>query len=135
MGAQLASKSDSSQQAAAVKAFEALGVCTQLSEAAAGLGWKHPTEIQSQAIPHVLQGAPPQAGQAGARMPQPLMAATTTRTPSVLHLKTLTHSVPPLPCRHAGQDIIGLAQTGSGKTGAFALPILQVCVAWGAGLG
>lgn len=28
-------------------------------------------------------------------------------------------------CYHAGRDIIGLAETGSGKTGSFAIPILQ----------
>ncbi|THG14174.1 hypothetical protein TEA_020267 [Camellia sinensis var. sinensis] len=42
-------------------------------------GWKHPSKIQAEAIPHALEG----------------------------------------------KDLIGLAQTGSGKTGAFALPILQ----------
>lgn len=39
-----------------VQAFEALGICTQLAEAAAALGWKSPSSIQEQAIPHVLQG-------------------------------------------------------------------------------
>ena len=39
-----------------MKAFEALGICAQLAEAAASLGWKLPTNIQEQAIPNVLSG-------------------------------------------------------------------------------
>ncbi|KAK9908791.1 hypothetical protein WJX75_002977 [Coccomyxa subellipsoidea] len=63
----------------AIRLFEKIGICRQLAEAAASLGWKIPTSIQEQAVPHLL----------------------------------------------AGKDVIGLAQTGSGKTGAFAMPILQ----------
>lgn len=63
----------------ATASFGKLGVCTQLAEAAAALGWKSPTGIQEQALPHSI----------------------------------------------AGKDLIGLAQTGSGKTGCFALPVLQ----------
>ncbi|KAG8642513.1 DEAD-box ATP-dependent RNA helicase 10 isoform X2 [Manihot esculenta] len=62
-----------------VKTFKDLGICEQLSDACDDLGWKNPTKIQVEAIPHALEG----------------------------------------------KDLIGLAQTGSGKTGAFALPILQ----------
>ncbi|XP_030457077.1 DEAD-box ATP-dependent RNA helicase 10-like isoform X1 [Syzygium oleosum] len=62
-----------------VKTFKELGICEQLLEACDTLGWKNPTKIQVEAIPHALEG----------------------------------------------KDMIGLAQTGSGKTGAFALPILQ----------
>lgn len=40
----------------AVTAFEELGICRQLAEAAAGLGWKQPSSIQVQAVPHLLQG-------------------------------------------------------------------------------
>lgn len=40
----------------AVAAFEELGICRQLAEAAAGLNWKTPSSIQVQAVPHLLQG-------------------------------------------------------------------------------
>lgn len=59
--------------------FESLGLIKELCEACQSMGYKTPTDIQREAIPHAL----------------------------------------------AGRDIVGLAQTGSGKTAAFALPILQ----------
>ncbi|KAF8780191.1 hypothetical protein HU200_001856 [Digitaria exilis] len=59
--------------------FAELGICKELVEACDLMGWKEPTRIQAEAIPHALQG----------------------------------------------KDLIALAQTGSGKTAAFALPILQ----------
>lgn len=43
----------------AVKAFAALGLCDQLAEAAAELGWKAPSKVQEQAIPLLLQGKRP----------------------------------------------------------------------------
>lgn len=46
----------SASEAAAIAAFEALGVCTALSQAAASLGWTSPSSIQEQAIPHLLAG-------------------------------------------------------------------------------
>jgi len=59
--------------------FKGLGVCDELCQACADVGWVKPTEIQRESIPWALQG----------------------------------------------RDIIGLAETGSGKTAAFALPIVQ----------
>ena len=38
--------------------------------------------------------------------------------PSDIQRESLPHSL-------KGRDVIGLAKTGSGKTGAFALPIMQ----------
>ncbi|TFK27358.1 ATP-dependent rRNA helicase RRP3 [Coprinopsis marcescibilis] len=59
--------------------FESLGLIKPLLEALEQVGYKNPTEIQSESLPHALEG----------------------------------------------RDIIGVAETGSGKTAAFALPILQ----------
>lgn len=39
-----------------LEAFQKLGVCSQLAEAAVSLGWKAPSAIQVQAVPHALQG-------------------------------------------------------------------------------
>jgi len=59
--------------------FKALGLIDPLLQALDQVGYKAPTDIQAEALPHALQG----------------------------------------------RDIIGVAETGSGKTAAFALPILQ----------
>ena len=40
----------------AKEAFLGIGVCEELAEAAADLGWKAPSEIQAQSIPQALQG-------------------------------------------------------------------------------
>ena len=42
-----------------------------------------------------------------------------------LHVPLLGNKVLTFQTLFAGKDIIGLAETGSGKTGAFALPVLQ----------
>jgi len=44
------------EHAEAILAFSKLGLCTQLAEAAAALGWKGPTAIQEQSIPPLLEG-------------------------------------------------------------------------------
>ncbi|KAI0341747.1 DEAD-domain-containing protein [Trametopsis cervina] len=59
--------------------FKSFGLIDPLVEALERMNFKHPTDIQAEALPHALQG----------------------------------------------RDIIGVASTGSGKTAAFALPILQ----------
>ena len=49
-------QSPEAAQQASVEAFKKLGICEQLAEAAATLGWKEPTSIQQQAVPLLLQG-------------------------------------------------------------------------------
>ena len=43
----------------AIAAFESLGLCQQLAEAAAELGWRCPSNVQQQAVPLLLQGQAP----------------------------------------------------------------------------
>ncbi|HZY48784.1 MAG TPA: DEAD/DEAH box helicase, partial [Devosia sp.] len=60
--------------------FSGLGLSAKVTDAVAAAGYTKPTEIQAQAIPHVLQK----------------------------------------------KDIIGIAQTGTGKTASFVLPMLTL---------
>ncbi|MGV8856724.1 MAG: DEAD/DEAH box helicase [Devosia sp.] len=60
--------------------FSELGLSTKVTDAVAAAGYTKPTEIQAQAIPHVLQK----------------------------------------------KDLIGIAQTGTGKTASFVLPMLTL---------
>src|SRR5690606_29096715 len=61
--------------------FNNMELIAPIIKALEGLGYKTPTDIQIEAIPHILKG----------------------------------------------KDIIGCAQTGTGKTAAFSIPILQNC--------
>ena len=70
---------DAGEAPAAVVQFSDLGLAPEILRALDELGYKAPTPIQTQAIPHVLRGI----------------------------------------------DLLGGAQTGTGKTAAFALPMLQ----------
>ncbi|MFZ9055882.1 MAG: DEAD/DEAH box helicase, partial [Flavobacteriales bacterium] len=63
-----------------MESFEQLGLSAPILEAITALGFDTPTDIQAQAIPHLLAG---------------------------------------------DRDFIGLAQTGTGKTAAFGLPVLE----------
>jgi ATP-dependent RNA helicase DDX47/RRP3 len=58
MGARETDTLTEEERAAAIKAFEELGLCTQLAEAAASLGWKTPSVIQQQAVPPLIKGVP-----------------------------------------------------------------------------
>jgi superfamily II DNA/RNA helicase len=60
--------------------FSDLGLSAPLLQALADKGYKHPTPIQAQAIPQILQG----------------------------------------------KDVLGVAQTGTGKTASFTLPMLEI---------
>lgn len=73
------SADEASTSTAPPPTFRSLGLIDPLLEALDQVGYKTPTEIQAESLPHALQG----------------------------------------------RDIIGVASTGSGKTAAFALPILQ----------
>lgn len=81
--------------------FASLGVCKEIQEACSALGFTKPTAIQCEAIPHALEGSGATAYRPG----------------------------PALKCSSAGRDVIGLAETGSGKTAAFAIPVLQALLA------
>lgn len=82
--------------------FASLGVDEQFCEQLEKIGWKKPTDIQREALPPAFEG----------------MLSTLHCCPAMCSYKTMCSS-------HSGRDIIGFAETGSGKTGAFALPVLQ----------
>lgn len=81
--------------------FSALGLSDWLARQTSAVGFKEPTPIQENCIPAILEGKLTQHE-----------SRSNINSHSFLNFLT-------------GQDCLGCAKTGSGKTAAFALPILQ----------
>lgn len=97
-----------------------------LCEACEQLGWKTPTKIQVEAIPVALQGEFSWVNVHVCAMYKTVGKDLSNRWKvSCLSVHSRCTFFSPI----SGKDVIGLAETGSGKTGAFALPILQSLLA------
>jgi ATP-dependent RNA helicase DDX1 len=104
--------------------FEYLGLAPELIAAVQDMGWLLPTPVQAEGEAQDYDPPPPPAPFARPRAHCCLMVCAIRAGGGRAHGGRRPAAVGLI---LGGGDVSAAAETGSGKTGAFALPLLQVC--------
>ena len=100
-------------------AFEEFGVLPEIGKAVDDMGWTLPTDVQVIRIFHNFEIF--LICQRSAKK-----SSTCESLQYLLHIVKLQFQSEAIPLILGGGDVLMAAETGSGKTGAFCLPVLQI---------
>lgn len=116
-------ENEEDEEEAPLLQFHQMGLDDRLLKAIAYLGWKEPTLIQGRYLYSVVLPINNSMFSLNHHIERHIYSHLTSFPPSLINPLSSTEKAIPLALE--GKDILARARTGSGKTGAFLIPLLQ----------